>query len=106
MEEDIKLTWGRELPGALSEKWPRDEDGEFVKAALLTRCSELDMADAMLMGMLDSYGIPALKRYPHNGGFGRTILGMSGEGVDILVPATLLEDARALMEGEPEDAQL
>lgn len=106
MDENERLTWGRSLPGELTERWPKDEKGEFEAPALLASCTQLDMRDTMLMGMLEAYGIPCFKRYPHYGGFGKTMLGMSAEGVDVMVPESLLEDARALMEGEPEDEEL
>ena len=46
-----------------------------------------------------------LKAYPGDGGFGKLILGMSGQGVDILVPKSMYEDAVALCneEGVVED---
>ena len=52
--------------------------------------------------MLEAYGIPCLKIYPGDGSFGKLILGMSVQGVDIYVPQSLLEDARALCEARPE----
>lgn len=106
MDEEAKLTWGRDLPGSVAEKWPRDDRGEFVPAAELTECSQLDMGDSVLISMLDAYGIPAFRRFPHYGGFGNMMLGMSAEGVAIMVPETLLDDARALMEGESENEEL
>ena len=48
---------------------------------------------------LKAYGIPCLKNYPGDGQFGKIMLGMSGYGVEILVPETLLADAQALQEG-------
>ena len=56
----------------------------------------------MLVNMLSAYGIPAVKQYPQDGSFGRVILGMSGNGTDIYVPQTLLEDALALISAECE----
>ena len=50
--------------------------------------------------MLEAYGIPCLKRYPGNGSFGKVILGMSGQGTEIYVPKSMLEDAAALVSGE------
>jgi hypothetical protein len=106
MDDGDKLSWGRDLPGNLLEIWPKDNDGEFVAPAFLTTCSQLDMGDTLLINMLEACGIPCLRRFPHYGGFGNLMLGVSAEGVDILVPETMLDDARALMEGEPEDEDL
>ncbi|MEG1632422.1 MAG: hypothetical protein RR314_00065 [Oscillospiraceae bacterium] len=99
MDEEAKLSWGRDLPGDLSQKWPRDASGEFIPAALLATSSQIDMGDAVLISMLESFGIPSFRKFPHCGGFGNLMLGMSAEGVDVFVPETLLEDAKALMEG-------
>ena len=104
--DEPRLEWGRDLPGEVAEKWPKDENGDFVPAVFLTGCSQLDMSDAILTGVLDSCGIPWITRYPHYGGFGNLMLGVSAEGVDIYVPATMLEDAKNILEGESEDEEL
>ena len=101
-----ELEWGRDLPGDLAEKWPKDENEDFVPAAWLTNCSQIDMGDAILTGVLDSCGIPFYKRFPHYGGFGNLMLGMSAEGVDIFVPETMLEEAKNILKGESEDEEL
>ncbi len=106
MEEERKPSWGRSIPGELAEKWPRDEAGEFVTPAFLTSCTQMDMGDTVLISMLDAYGIPCLRRFPHYGGFGNLMLGMSAEGVDLFVPETMLTEALDLMKGEPEDEEL
>lgn len=91
------------LPGELLEKWPRDEKGEFVPPRMLAHCTSLDMADTMLVNMLQAYGIPAVMLHPGDGDFGKVLLGMSGTGSSIYVPATMYEDAKVLMEAEPND---
>lgn len=97
--DEPKLEWGRDLPGDLLKRWPRDEQGEPVKPAYLTKRSGLDLDDVLLVNMLEAYGIPCLKCYPGDGGFGKVVLGMSGFGVEILVPETMLEEAEALCGG-------
>ena len=62
----------------------------------------LDMDDTMLISRMESYGIPCLRQYPNNGEFGKLILGLSGTGVDIFVPASLWADACELLR-EPEE---
>jgi hypothetical protein len=99
------LDWTRDLPGKMAERWPKDEQGNFVEAAYLTTCTQLDLGDAIVTGMLDSFDIPYVKKYPHYGGFGNLMLGISAEGVDIFVPATMLEDAKNILEGEAEDEE-
>ena len=104
--DEPRLEWGRDLPGELLEKWPKDEKGEPVPAVWLTGCTQFDMSDAIITSLLDSCGIPFYKRYPHYGGFGNLMLGMSAEGVDIYVPETMFDEAKNILEGESEDEEL
>ena len=67
---------------------------------------QFDMSDAILTGVLDSCNIPYFKRFPHYGGFGNLMMGMSAEGVDIFVPETMLEEAKNILEGESENEEL
>lgn len=100
--DDIKFGWGN-LPGDLYEKWPKDETGAPEAPVFLTHCRSNDMEDVVTENMLGAYGIPVLRTYPGDGSFGKVVLGMSGTGSDLLVPASLLEDAKALMEAETDD---
>lgn len=95
--------WGRALRGELFDRWPKNENGEPEEPKLLCNCRNLDLNDVLLVNMLEAYGIPCLKIYPGDGEFGKLILGMSGNGTDIYVPASLLEDATALIMAEPEE---
>ena len=94
--------WGRQFPGELLERWPRDEEGQLEPPVYLCHCRGLDMDETMLVSRMESYGIPCLKQYPNNGEFGRLILGISGTGVDIFVPASLWADACELLH-DPEE---
>ena len=91
--------WGREEVGERYERWPKDEKGEPVQPVYLAHRSGLDMDDVLLMSMLEASGIPSLRKYPGAGDFGMLILGVSGYGVDIYVPATQYEDACELLKG-------
>lgn len=91
------------LPGELYEKWPKTSEGEPVAPKFLTHCTSLDMADTMTVGMLESYGIPAMILHPGDGDFGKVFLGMSGTGSSIYVPETLFEEAKTILEAEPDD---
>lgn len=92
-----------DLPGRLTEKWPKDENGTPDAPKFLTHCLSVDMADTILINMLDAYGIPAMVLHPGDGDFGKVLLGMSGTGSSIFVPETLYEDARALLEEKDDD---
>lgn len=91
--------WSRSLPGGLLERWPKDERGEPEEPVLLTTAINLNLFDEMTINMLEAYGIPCLKRYPGDGSFGKVVLGMSGQGTEIYVPRSMLEDAAALVSG-------
>ena len=95
--------WGRREYGKTFDAWPRDEKGETVRPALLTHCGPLDMEAEMVQSMLESFGIPSIRMLPGDGAFGELILGMSGNGIDIYVPCTMLEEAQELLKGEPDD---
>ena len=100
MDENDKSLWGRESYGGLLERWPKGADGEPEKPVRLCTCESVDMSDELKINMLEAYGIPCLRAYPGDGCFGKLILGMSGQGVDILVPESMYEDADALCNEE------
>ena len=100
-EPKAKPQWGRYIPGELLERWPRDEDGEPEPPVYLCHCAPLGMEEALTVSRMESYGIPCLRQYPNNGDFGRLIIGVSGTGADIFVPASLWADACQLL-NEPE----
>ena len=97
----MELTWGKSLPSDLQERWPKDPSGEPEKAVFLCNCKALDLGDELKINMLEAYGIPCLRDYPGNGSFGKVVLGMSGQGTDIYVPESKLEEARNLCASEP-----
>ena len=100
--DELSLGWGRTLPGELNEKWPKSENGEYEEPAFLCNCKNLNMSDTVRINMLEAYGIPCLIKYPGDGGFGKLVLGMSGQGTDIYVPKSKLEDALELCKEEQE----
>jgi len=93
-----KSTWANPHFGTLYEEWPKN-DGVPEDPVFLKHCSSVDMEDEMFVSMLSAFGIPAVKQYPANGGFGKVVLGMSGEGTDIFVPASMLNDALSVIGG-------
>ena len=93
----------RKLPGELYETWPKDETGEPVPPKYLTHCISNDFQDTLLVNFLKSFGIPAIMVHPGDGSFGKVVLGMSGFGSSIFVPETMYEEAKELMEAEPDD---
>lgn len=90
--------WGKSITGELLERWPKKPGGEPETPVFLCNCKSNDMDAELRMNMLEAYGVPCLRLYPGDGTFGRVVLGMSGQGVDIYVPESLAEDAKALCE--------
>lgn len=104
-EKDPKPRWGGYVPGELLDRWPRDENGEPEPPVYLCHCRPLDMEEALTVARMESYGIPCLRQYPNNGDFGRLILGVSGTGTDIFVPASLWADACQLLHEPGEEKE-
>lgn len=96
--DELKLEWGRASYGDAFKSWPKDENGQLEEPAFLCNCINNDMGDTLKVNMLQAYGIPCVTAYPGDGGFGKLVLGMSGQGTDIYVPKSLLEDAKHLCE--------
>lgn len=97
--------WGRHISGELYERWPKDENGQPEAPVYLCHCKGLNMDETMLVTRMEAFGIPCLRQYPNNGEFGRLILGLSGTGVDIFVPASLWADATELLKDPGDDLE-
>ena len=82
----------------LLDRWPKGTDGQPEKAEKLTWQPELGGMADILLSMLEGCGIPAFMV----GTQGKVVLGFAGLGVEIYVPASRLEEAKALLEA-PED---
>ena len=106
MNEEFKLKWGKYVSGALFERWPRDDSGEPEEPVFLCSVRSTDLSDALLMNMLDAYGVPCFSTERGDGGFGRIVLGISGYGVDVYVPKSCYNDAKLLCEGDAEHEEL
>ena len=106
MEKEKAPEWGRGSLGDLSQRWPRDPSDQPEEPVFLCTCKNIDLSDELLVNMLEAYGIPCLRRYPGDGSFGKLILGISGQGVDIFVPKSLYNDAKELCEGEMNHEEL
>ena len=100
------MNWGLHQYGKTFDAWPRTAQGDLEEPAFLVHCSPLDMEAVMIQSMLEAYGIPSVQQFPGDGAFGKLILGVSGNGADIYVPASRLSEAQELLKGEPEDDEL
>lgn len=86
----------------LLSSWPKRADGQPESPAFLANLQDVGGIADMSIAMLESFGIPVLKKYRSGGGAGRIVLGFSGYGADLFVPVSRLEEAKALLEA-PED---
>ena len=102
--DQAKDYWAREEKDLL-DRWSKGEDGEYESPAFLTDAVEAGGEAELLCQMLRSYGIPALRRYEKDGTLGKVVLGFSGYGVKLYVPASRLEEARDLMKPVDEAAE-
>ena len=48
MDDNSAPVWGRNLPGELQDKWPKNDGGDYEAPAFLTRRSAVDMDDELL----------------------------------------------------------
>ena len=83
--------------------WPKDESGKPVPPVFLDHLPAVGLEGQIVVTMLESAGIPVVTQYPNDGDFGRIIIGVSGTGIDLYVPATQLEDARGMLDGRFEE---
>ena len=81
--------------------WPTLENGEKEQAVLLQQVFDSPAEADMRLSMLSAYGIPCFKYFDYEGGAGKVINGFSGYGASLYVPASLLEDAKEILEAQP-----
>ena len=81
--------------------WPKDAQGQDEKAVLLMQTFDSPADTDMIISLLAAYGIPCFKYFDYEGGAGKVINGFSGYGASLYVPASLLEDAKEILEAEP-----
>lgn len=82
---------GDELP------WPTGPDGGPEPALLLTNCPDFLSYGTLTITKLQANGIPVLTRYPKAGWACKFYTGVSGSGIELLVPASQLEQAKKLL---------
>lgn len=74
---------------------------EYDKEAYLTSASNSIEAD-VLEALLESNGIPVLRKFREAGGYLEIYMGGSNFGVDLYVPSKLLETAKGIISTKPE----
>jgi len=96
--EQAKDFWARADRNLLA-RWPKDASGEPEQAVSLGIQWEVDSLADITVSMLEGCGIPAFKE----GSLGKVLGGFALQGVDILVPASRLEEAKALLDAPKTD---
>ena len=99
------IGWGSEAQAQkqLAAMWPKDPSGQPEQAAFLAHIPDFNNEADLAVNMLTAYGIPAFKSYNNEGSLGKLIIGTSAYGASLYVPASLLEDARALLDAPEEE---
>ena len=98
MQRGMTLSWS--FSKTKGPDWPNDVFGDPVPPVFLMHIigGPLDME--LTLNLLEAYGIPHVGKYPHNGLFGKLILGYTPFGIEVYVPETMLEDARNILNAE------
>lgn len=101
--EPAQPNWGG-VPGFDSLKeWPVGPDGRPEKEVLLETAPDYQSYAGLTVARLEAYRIPVLSRYSAKGELGKIIGGFSSCGVKLYVPASRLEEAKALLLPEEEE---
>jgi len=95
--------WGFSGKKVKGPPWPKTAEGKPIPPVFLTHLRATDFEGEIVVNLLASSDIPVVTQYPNDGAFGQVILGFSGTGLDIYVPETQLEDAKALLESQFEE---
>ena len=83
--------------------WPTEDDGSPVKPARLMTVTGNQLDYQMVVAQLRSFGVPVVGTFTADGTLSKLILGFAGTGMDILVPETMVELARELMQPMEEE---
>ena len=81
-------------------EWPNDETGNPVPPVFLMHLSGGPVNMELTINLLEAYGIPHVAKYPHDGLFGKLILGHAPLGMEVYVPETMLEDAQNILNAD------
>ncbi|MBQ9980831.1 MAG: hypothetical protein IJP23_07245 [Oscillospiraceae bacterium] len=99
----VKIGWGfgpAKKNRDSSLDWPQNPEGGMEKAVLVTNSGCKPLNIEMDVNLLESCGIPTVRRDPGDGSFGKVMLGASGYGTEIYVPESMAADAIAILSGE------
>jgi soluble P-type ATPase len=123
--EAIQVTWGASLEHLQQEPADflvdnaleivdivkgkdMDEFEDSVGAALLMTAKD-ELQANVVESLLKVYGIPIRRAYKGNDAFGKVVMGLTVNGIDLYVPSSALSEARGLLENttpEGEDKEI
>ena len=89
--------WFFEKSGETYKDWPKQNNGDPVPPAFLMHLGGTETEAAIIFSLLRAYNIPTMRRYPNNGDFAKVIIGLSGVGMDVYVPETMLDEAHDIL---------
>ena len=95
--------WSFKFESGVVGDWPYNGFGEPEKPAFLEHIFGSEPELMLERNMLLSFGVPTVARYPMEGTLGKVVLGMSGTGMDIFVPESMLEDAKNIISYKTSD---
>ena len=96
---------GASLPGDLYERWPKDEAGQPEPPVYLCTARASTWTRRCSSRVWRRSASRACANTPNDGQFGKLILGISGSGVDIFVPASVWEDACELIRESDDETE-
>lgn len=80
--------------------WPTQTNGDPIPPAFLMHIGGGPLNMELTLNLLEAYGIPHVGKYPHDGLFGKLILGHPPLGMEVYVPETMLEDAQNILNAD------
>ncbi|OGO76687.1 MAG: hypothetical protein A2Y23_10860 [Clostridiales bacterium GWB2_37_7] len=81
-----------------------EKEGTVGTALLLTAKDEIQAN--IVESLLKAYGIPLSRKYKGNDTFGKIVLGLTVNGIDLYVPKSAFEEAKGIIENElPEEQE-
>ena len=86
---------------SLLDQWPKDDDGTPEPAALLCNGSDYPDELALMCSLLESFSIPHYAKHQGSAQYMSLLFGHAAAGIEIYVPASLLEKAQALLDAPP-----
>ena len=106
--EGIALTWGDRSGRRkhLESLWPKDENGDREQAVFVGYVPDFNNEADFAVNMLTAYGIPAFKSYNNEGSLGKLMLGTSAYSASLYVPASMADEAKALLETPADEAAM